>query len=247
MSRLPGPGSGPSTRRRFLRMTAGFIAGWAALLRHVTMGRAAVRRRRALGAATVEIMCPEGWLSTDFTGTSTLTTTESRARGPSEEPITIGVDFNAARDQICISKFSPIVSDRATVTYAGGPLGTFDPATGALAITLNLRFDVRRDVILFEEDSTLTISLFTTGDSRAAPLDPTTGAATLVGTGDFHGGDLFSGDEGTLVLEGRFSPIPLLENQGVEELTAPLGGVEGADPARPLGGALEAILHLMMQ
>jgi hypothetical protein len=225
-------------------MTAGVITGWAALLRHVTMGR-------ALGAATVDTTCQEvrstpGWLSTVFTGTSTFTSTNADAPGPTQDHITIGVDFNAARDQACISEFPPIDSGRATVTYAGGPLGTFDPTTGALAITLQLDFDLDLGTVInlaINEDSTLPVLLSTTGDSRASPVDRISGEATLVGTGVFRGGDVLDGDKGTLVLEGTFSPNPFPGEQ-VEGPTPPPSSVDGQ---RPMGGVLEAVLHVMMQ
>jgi hypothetical protein len=226
-------------------MTAAFLTGWAALLHHVTMGRAA--GRRALGAAALDTNCPEGWLSTVFTGTSRFTTTYPDAN--SDDPLTIGVDFNPARDQVCISKFPPIDSGRATVTYAGGPLGTFDPATGVLDLTLTLHFDVDAGPfgVAIDEDSTLPISLSTTGDRRASPVDRTSGEATLVGTGDFQGGDVLDGYEGTLVLEGRFSPNPFPDNEDSEQLTPPPSGTVTPVPPRSMGGTLEAVLHMMMQ
>ena len=273
MSRSPGLGSGPSTRRRFLGMTAGFVTGWATLLRHAATARAVASQLRVPGAVGDDAIRPavraapgrrmtgSQPLSTVFTGTSTLTTTFPEAPGPFRTQVTIGVEFSAARDRVVITSFpdirtlpfpTPLGSNTTTVEYVGGPPGTFGPGTGALAIPLSLRFDQSIDVpwLSYEEDSTITIPLSTSGaadGADAAPVNPTTGAATLVGTAEFQGGVL-GGDEplggalgtldrarGTLVLSGAFDPIPFLDNQ-VDE-----------DASRPPGTALEAVLHVLMQ
>jgi hypothetical protein len=82
MSRSPDLAWAPSTRRRFLRMTAGFVAGWAALFRHVTMGRA-VDTNSPEGQSTSE------WRPTAFNGRFSLTSFPDK---PGDKPSTSRLD-----------------------------------------------------------------------------------------------------------------------------------------------------------
>jgi hypothetical protein len=162
----------------------------------------------------------EGQLTATLSGTATLTTTEPNASGPFQKPVTIGLFFPIGREVVAIESVSPIVTDpfptdlgmnTTTVTKVASWPGSSNPTYGTLALALRLKFDHSVDAPLYEEDSTLQLTL-TTGKSEfgalhGSPINQSTGAVKLVGENIFQGGYL-GGQKGRITITGTIHPIP---------------------------------------
>jgi hypothetical protein len=107
---------------------------------------------------------------------------------------------------------TPLGNNTTTITMTGGGTGSFDPATGALALPITLKFD---HSLFFAGDSDASCTL-TTGASSSpagaftgtgAPLVRPSGAITLVCGFTFAGGFL-GGDDGFLTVTGTITPVP---------------------------------------
>lgn len=153
-----------------------------------------------------------------LSGTATLTTTHTDASGPFTESVTIGLFFSPGRVTFSIVNFPAIATDPfdtsvgtniTTITLDSSKQGTSNPNTGTLTIGCTLKFDHSIDFPFYEEDSTLPIALTTgkIGSLQGAPVNQTTGAVTLVGSGTFQGGFL-GGKTGNIVITGTINPIP---------------------------------------
>ena len=151
-----------------------------------------------------------GGLSTlfaNFTGTATMTTSNSDAKGPFKEKVIASVNFlkydrthlNIYLSTITVGPFKvPGGSNTTTITGQGS--GIVNLQTGAMTVTLGLHFQQSND---FAGDSNLTITLST---SSGSPLSAT-GTVTLNGTGKFVDG--FLGDDNcTMTIKGTISPHP---------------------------------------
>lgn len=147
-----------------------------------------------------------------FTGTATITTSNTSAPGPFTAAVTIGVIFNAARTFVGITSFPPIptapfptpIGDNVTtVSRSGGGSGTY--AAGTIVLPLVLHLDQSIDLPFVEEDSDLALVLTTTG-TGGSPVDAN-GSVSLTGTGTFTGGFL-NGSTGTVNIAGTISPVP---------------------------------------
>jgi hypothetical protein len=146
-----------------------------------------------------------------FSGTATITTTNSSAPGPYSSAVQIGLLFDSARTFVAITSFPTIATDPfdtpfgpnvTTVTKNGGGFGSY--AGGSIAVPLGLHFDQSIDLPFFEEDSDLSVGLST--NPPGSPVD-SNGAVTLAGSGVFGSGFL-NGATGTLTIAGTISPVP---------------------------------------
>lgn len=152
--------------------------------------------------------CPAALTST-FTGSGELTTTNKNATGPFSSNITLAIEFADCRTSIRITNFSPITNtsqtqlgqNTSTITMTGGGTGTFDSSTGRLEIPITL--GLRNSLQVFG-NSTLPLRLAAEGPNKKNAQD---GSVTLVGTGTFAGGAL-NGSQGTVRVSGSFSPRP---------------------------------------
>lgn len=147
-------------------------------------------------------------LTSTFAGPAQLTTTHPNARGPFPSNVNLTVEFTDCRASMSITNFPPIAGsseippNRSTITMIGGGSGSFNSSNGRIAIPITLRLE--NSNLLFG-NSTLRLELVAEG---AADMEnPATGQATLRGTGTFMGGAL-NGFQGTLVVNGTFSPRP---------------------------------------
>jgi hypothetical protein len=147
-----------------------------------------------------------------------LTTTDPKAGGPFTEPITIGLYFGPGRETVKIIDFPPVVTDPyltdvgtnvTTVTLASGGSGNTNPTTGVITLGATLKFDHSIDLPFYEEDSTLSLPLTTgtSGNMTGSPVNQSTGAVTLVGSGTFKDGYL-GGKTGRVTITGTITPIP---------------------------------------
>jgi hypothetical protein len=150
-------------------------------------------------------------LQATFTGTATITTTNSSAPGPFTAGIQLGLLFDGNRTSVIITSFPPIATQPfstpfgtnvTTVTKTGGGFGSY--ANGNIVMPLTLHFDQSLDLPFFEEDSDLSVGVST--NPPGSPVDPT-GGVTLAGSGVFQGGFL-GGATGTLSISGTISPVP---------------------------------------
>ena len=165
-------------------------------------------------------------LATTLAATLTFRTTRDGFTDPLQRPISVDIELTDARRRADARRLHPIVlpevpvqtplgtlKDTITVSRHAGGIGTFDPASGALEIPIELRF---RHTIP-AGDSTLKLTL-TTGTSVNDPLwNVLTGAAAdrsttpvalrLVAIGSFVGGAL-DGQRCAIELDGTLDPSP---------------------------------------
>lgn len=152
-------------------------------------------------------------VTTTLAGTATLTTSNSRARGPFAVPIAVGLFFDDSRSTVTVVSFPPITvrttDGPVVVSRTGGANGSFTKSTGAMTLPVELRFDLPDDTPIPIGDSNLSINL-TTGSAAGltgARLDRTTRTIKLVGAATFDEGFL-DGDQATLVVEGELAELP---------------------------------------
>jgi gas vesicle protein len=145
-------------------------------------------------------------LSATFTGTATLKTSNSNAKGPFNKNVNIGLFFSVwDRKDISITSFpkisvtydTPIGKVTTTVTMNSGS-GTFNSAQNRISLDLVLAFHHSTNLA---GDSTLTIALNTDSPLTAA------GNITVSGSSKFKGGYL-DGDTCWLTVKGKISPHP---------------------------------------
>jgi hypothetical protein len=145
-------------------------------------------------------------------GTATLTTTNDSAPGPYTVNLSMKLRFDASRNQVTITYFpefrtepfdTPFGTNVTTVSKTGGGTGTFD--NGQMTVPLTLHFDHSADIIFYDEDSDLSITLSTAAPG-GSPIGPD-GRFSIVGTGTFKGGFL-GGSSCTIVMTGTVSPVP---------------------------------------
>jgi hypothetical protein len=160
-----------------------------------------------------------------FTGRAILLTTHPSAPGPFIQAVSITVQFDRCRRAVKILAFPPLVvgpfstpvgDNTTTITLTGGGAGSFDPATGAMLLPIELHFDQSLGFPL-AGDSDVTFDL-TTGTSMSptgtfmltgSPLtDPATCAITLVAASQFTDGYL-GGEDCSLQIGGNLAPCPL--------------------------------------
>jgi hypothetical protein len=149
-------------------------------------------------------------LAATFTGEATITTDFGPAQGPFVADIEVGLKFTSST--VVITSFPPIRTDtfdtpagpnKTTVTKVGGGSGT--RTNGSIVLPLTLNFDHSADLPFVEEDSTLSLTLRTSGAGSSVKPN---GDVTLVGSGTFSGGVL-DDRRGTLKIKGRISPSPV--------------------------------------
>jgi hypothetical protein len=125
-----------------------------------------------------------------FSGTATLTTTNSRASGPFTEPLTLTLLFSNDLSQLSLASFpaitgpapgqppisTPLGNDTFTITLEpgvpGNGTGTFDPAAGNLTLTLALHLHNSVHIVTpGDEDSNISFTgtqSLTTGTCTSA-------------------------------------------------------------------------------
>lgn len=146
-------------------------------------------------------------LSTTFTGTATMTTTNDNARGPFTSDLRLSLSFEDCRATLRITDFpsisvtfpTPIGDNTTTVTMPSGGTGTF--AAGRIDIPVALRF---ANTIAAGGTSFADMTL-TTASPGGSPLRD--GSVTLVGSGRFRGGFL-NGSTCSLTVSGTIAPAP---------------------------------------
>lgn len=149
-----------------------------------------------------------------FVGTATLTTTLAEAAGPFRQALTMGLLFTADRTQVFITRFDAITTDPfptklgpnvTTITKSGGGAGAYSNGDVTIDITLHFDQSIEVPLIVFEEDSDLSLSLATQakGGSRLG----SDGHIDLGGSGVFDKG-ILGGSTGTLVVNGTLMRAP---------------------------------------
>lgn len=156
-------------------------------------------------------------LNTSFSGSYTLSIMHPSIPGPIIDSVSAAVFFNASRTSVTMTALvlppasfaTPLGTNTTTVTLVGGGFGFFDKTTGSLGLTLPLFFDHSIDLPVYDEDSTLNMTLGTgtAGSLVGSPLDPTNGTITLVGSAVFSGGYL-NGTRADLAIMGSFMVLP---------------------------------------
>jgi len=148
-----------------------------------------------------------------FSGTATLTTSNSHAPGPFVQNVSISLLFHEFdHTTFDVTNFPAIVvgpfptppagSNTTTITLTGNAQGTDNPTSGFLQVTMPLHF---QESNFFAGDSDITSSL-STEIPPGSRMDAT-GHITIAGTSIFQSGFL-GGDTGTLVVKGTISPHP---------------------------------------
>lgn len=152
-------------------------------------------------------------LSTTLTGTATLTTSNSRARGPFTVPLAVGLLFDDSRTAVSVTSFPPITvktgDGPVVVSRTGGAAGSFTKSTGAMTLPVELHFDLPDDTPIPIGDSDLSISLGTgsVGNLTGARLDRTSRRIRLVGAATFDEGFL-DNEQATLAVDGELADLP---------------------------------------
>lgn len=188
----------------------------------------------------MERPCEDAIASRLVSGSATLTTTHGadgdRARGPFNTNLDLTFTFKDCRTHVEVNLppiFNPPFNvdlpagtfpNTTVVTQIGGGVGTFDPTTGQLSISVTLQFShslatdggpdpadptgVRhRPGIGTALAGPSTISLTLTTDAAAGGSRLRAGHVVLAGTGHFMRGYL-GGSDGTIVVRGDLSPSP---------------------------------------
>jgi hypothetical protein len=160
-------------------------------------------------------------LASNLSGTATLRTTDSEARGPFEVDFNVDIRFTRNRCGITVTRFPSIKlkTDNipglgkvaVTVTQSGVGSGTFHPVSGNMNIQIALHFHY--DTFLVSDDDAtfnLTTKSVPSGDgdsvATGSPLNAES-KITLVGTATFHHGYL-AGKLGGLLVKATVSPRP---------------------------------------
>jgi hypothetical protein len=147
-------------------------------------------------------------LASTFTGTATMTTTNTNARGPFTSDVRLSLSFEDCRATLRITEFTPISvtfgtplgDNTTTVTMPSGGSGVF-ASGGRVDIPVSLRFG---NTIGAAGTSFADMTL-TTGSGGGSALRD--GAITLVGSGRFRGGFL-NGSTCNLTVTGTIAPAP---------------------------------------
>ena len=151
-------------------------------------------------------------LHATLTGTATIEIDHPRAGGPTTIDIVVGLAFSPDRRTVEIESMPTIDHPDATVTQIGGGQGTFDPATGAMAITVELNFQLKTEHPV-DRSCPITFDLTTASDSSGifsetgSRLDRQTGRLELVSAAKFTDGFLEPSDA-LLIVAGVLSPLP---------------------------------------
>ncbi len=153
-------------------------------------------------------------VAASFAATATLTISDSRFSEPIISPLTIGLMFHKwEHTTFDVTSFPPIVegpfpvpggSNTTTVTKTHNAIGTCNPSTGFLQITVTLHFEHSHPAA---GDSDITFVLSTETASLGGSRLDASGNITVAGTAIFQGGFL-GGERGTLVVSGEISPRP---------------------------------------
>lgn len=153
-------------------------------------------------------------LSTHLVGQATLTTTDSSAKGPFTQNVSIGLLFHefdhtifdvTSFPAIVVGPFStPVGNNTTTISLTGSVQGTFNPTSGSLSMKLPLHF---HESLLVLSDSNLTITLSTETLHPAGSRLNAAGHLTLTGSAIFQSGVL-GGDVATLTVAGTIAPRP---------------------------------------
>lgn len=162
-------------------------------------------------------------LATSFTGMMSLTTNVSFAGEPFGASTSWGLLFDGPRTQVFVTAFPAWVIDTTvaaptppwpfgnvfgpnitTISLTGGGNGFYSKASGALGLSLMLRFDHSREFGFYQADSDLNIVLTT-----SSPGSPVTAAGliTLAGSGVFSGGWL-GGKTCNMTVAGTLAVVP---------------------------------------
>jgi hypothetical protein len=148
---------------------------------------------------------------TRLRGTATLTIDHPKAGAPKVGDVDVGLAFSEDRRTVVVEDFTPIVaSDGTTITQIGGGQGTFDPATGAMALSVQLRFAVGGLVGAPDITFDLTTGRADRGvfDETGTALDRATGAIRLVAVGTFDNSLVLGGHDALVEIDGALDPIP---------------------------------------
>ncbi|MDQ6946570.1 MAG: hypothetical protein M3256_09915 [Actinomycetota bacterium] len=176
-----------------------------------------------------------GQLTSQFTGTASLTTTNRRAPGPFIQAVTLTAVLDAEQGTVTDVALAPIQTPAfpvkhpllgqmaivTTVSLRRAGLGRYVPMAGRITVDLDLHVAHRKagtdKFVLGAGPSETTVALSTDAGVRSQPqgllsadgsaLDRPTGRATLVGGGLFRGGFL-NGSELMIVVAGTFNPVP---------------------------------------
>jgi hypothetical protein len=146
-------------------------------------------------------------LTSTFTGTATMTTTNPNARGPFTSDIRLELSFEDCGSTIRITEFpgisvtfgTPVGDNTTTVTMPSGGSGRF--AGGRVDVPLSLRFANS----IPAAGTSFTDMTLTTGAAGGSSLRD--GSITLVGSGRFRGGFL-NGSNCNLTVTGTIAPAP---------------------------------------
>jgi hypothetical protein len=155
--------------------------------------------------------------SVTFTGTATMTTSNTNAPGPFVSAVTIGVKFlKYDHTKLEITNFPTItvgpfpikigqttLTNTTTITLTNVQTATANPSTGKMSITMTLHFKHSLPAA-GDSDLPITVSTDNSGGSR---IGAGTRHVKLAGTGTFSGGFL-GGSTGTLLIDGTLSALP---------------------------------------
>jgi hypothetical protein len=129
-----------------------------------------------------------------LTGEATLTIEHPQFGGSDTVDIEVGLAFNASHRSFTVDSFPPVTVSGVVVSLVGAASGTFDPATGAMTLTLRLLLDTAL--------GNPEIPFALTGT-----VDLDTGAVTLSGSSAAEGAPI-GGAPAQLVISGTLDPIP---------------------------------------
>jgi hypothetical protein len=170
--------------------------------------------------ATPRQLAP-GELTSRFTGTATVRTTDGNAAGPFDVDLDLDLRFSRNRCSVTITRFPrlnlrtkrlPVIGRiTVTVTKTGGGSGSFHPVSGTMNIPIILHFHYDTALISDDDanfDLTTGRSVSRNGafDVTGSPLTQE-GSISLTGTTRFRNGYL-EGKEGSLVITANISPRP---------------------------------------
>lgn len=161
-----------------------------------------------------------------FNGNVVVNTTHSRAGGPFNQPVNLGIRFSRNRCTVTITRFpaitfqtppTPVGRVNVTITQSGGGTGQFFPVSGEIVLPISLHFHYDT-IFAGDDDASMTITTgnsvsprrtFNLNGSRLNTNNGTTlfGNLTLVGTTIFQNGFL-GGQEGGFTITGQIGPPP---------------------------------------
>lgn len=155
-------------------------------------------------------------LDATLAGSATIRTNKSEPPSPTPAAISARLQFSANRRVVTIQSVSTIETSDATIRHVSSQPGSYDPATGQLAVQITVKVDLKSSVAQDPNDEPLdlTTGSVTSSAGRYSGTGSTldsSGNLTLVAAGAFDGpggATGLGGDDYIITVTGTISPHP---------------------------------------